>query len=153
MKLAAMVTFVALTASMACGGKIDDGAAVGSTGQELRGDPSQLLVQVDRSGVPYELYVTTCNPMPNIHDYVQMEACENNGTHIEQVSVQIRDASGTLVGRLDQGDLVDDRPGGGCIHFQLPTAPAGGSLVVHANVKGLAGAGNATTVFDLTTAL
>jgi hypothetical protein len=153
MKPLTLFAVASFACALGCGAVANDDGSVGATAQEIRGNPSQLLTQIDRSGVPYELYVTTCNPMPNVKDYVQMQACENNGTDIRQVSVQILDASGALVARLDQSDIVSDRPGGGCIHFQLPAAPVGGSLAIHANVKGLAGAGSATTVFDITTNL
>ena len=153
MKLRALVSLTAvvtLASGIGCSAAHDDGSSIGTTEQEIRGDPSLLLTQVDRSGVPYELYVTTCNPMPDITNAVQMQACEDNGTDIRQVHVLVQDATGRTVATLDQNDLVSDRPGGGCIHLQLPTAPVGGSLAIHANVKGLAGAGKATTVFDVT---
>src|SRR5438093_1502257 len=114
MKRMTIVIVAMLAGTIGCVGSIDDSRdGIGATDEQLRGDPSQMNAWVDKTSVPYELYVTKCNPLPDVKNYVAMEACEDNGTNINAVQVKVLDAAGHVV-----DDIHADRPGGGCIHLQ-----------------------------------
>jgi hypothetical protein len=93
------------------------------------------------------LYVATCPlsmPMPNNIDeaHERAECAEVTPARIEMLNVLIQNAAGKVVG----DSIVDDRPGGGCVHVDLPGAPAGGTLRILALVKDVPGAGHAMVV-------
>jgi hypothetical protein len=85
--------------------------------------------------VNHRLYVATCAismPMPSDVDaaHESAECSDVTPAKIQLVDVLVLDARGRVVGDA----VVEDRPGGGCVHVDLPSAPAGGTLRVLALV-------------------
>jgi hypothetical protein len=94
------------------------------------------------------LYVATCPiamPMPNDVDvaHERAECSDVTPAKIQLVNVLVVDARGKIVGDA----LVEDRPGGGCVHVDLPSAPAGGTLRVLALVTDVPGVKGAVVDF------
>jgi hypothetical protein len=93
------------------------------------------------------LYIATCPlsmPMPNNIDeaHERAECGEVTPAKIELVNVLIQNAAGKVVGDA----IVEDRPGGGCVHVDIASPPSGGSFRIVALVKDVPGAGHAMTV-------
>ena len=86
------------------------------------------------------LYVAVCPlamPMPNNVDQAHEDAdcVEVTPAKIQLVNVLATDPSGHPVG----DSVVEDRPGGGCVHVDLPGLAAGSTLRVLALVEDVPG--------------
>ena len=90
----------------------------------------------------HELDIQTCNVVhdPNMDDgNIALHPCTLMfpDRKLDFANVLVRDASGKI---LDV-HVVDDRPGGGCIHVQAPEAAAGGSMSILVLGKNIDGSG------------
>lgn len=94
----------------------------------------------------HELSVQTCD---QVHppDQTGPHACDlvYPDRKIFLVVALVLDASGRVVG----DSIVADRPGGGCIHVQLPSAVDGGSVRIVALAKGMVPGSPRTSVYFL----
>lgn len=89
-----------------------------------------LYIQIEPfNGVP-EVDVMTC---PNLHqgNIPDAQMCHGTGD-LEEVLITVRDARNRIV-----NVLVEDRPGGGCVHVQIPGLAAGMTVSALAVVKGV----------------
>ena len=93
-----------------------------------------LYLQVEAVAGAVEVDLTTC---PTIHNQTQHDGpiqCIGTGD-LQEVLITIRDARGRVV-----NVIVEDRPGGGCIHVDIPGIQTGFTVSALAIVKGVPGA-------------
>ena len=118
--------------------------SIGTTEQakDRGGDHVVGSVYTFWSPTTHELDVQTCNVIhdPNLdHGDVQLHPCT-----IMYPDRKL-DFTNVLVmndfGRILDVHVVDDRPGGGCIHVDVPEAVAGGSLNILVLGKNIDGSG------------
>jgi hypothetical protein len=106
--------------------------AIQKKADEIGKITTPLYVGVVTLGSAFELDVQTC---PDIHqgDIPVEDMCQGTGD-IQQALVVIRDTRNRVV-----DVLVEDRPGGGCIHVEIASLTAGYIIEVLAIVKGAPG--------------
>ncbi len=93
-----------------------------------------LYMQVESVAGAVEVDVTTC---PTIHNQIEHSGplqCVGTGD-LQAVVITVRDARNRVV-----NVLVEDRPGGGCIHVDIPGIQTGFTVSALAIVKGVPGA-------------
>jgi hypothetical protein len=91
-----------------------------------------LYIQIEPfNGVP-EVDVMTC---PTLHqgDIPISQMCHGTGD-LEEVLLVVRNSAGKVV-----NVIVEDRPGGGCIHVQIPGLQTGSTVSALAVVKDVPG--------------
>jgi len=130
-------------------GSVDDAQTIGSTSQAMH-DVGTIYVWYYPQ---FQLVAIHTCPIEDTTTQLANEAaggpesmpCDDGTTNILSADVKVLDAKGATVAVIHA-----DGPGGGCVHVSVPSVIAGGSLQVHAVVKGMPGTGSAADVFDRT---